>query len=173
MIMDEAQKIELQRMIDLYHSRICRGKCKTYGGVDGEWVYGGLVYCESKKSKDVLIVNAIKKSVMLHFPVIPESVGWFVCKYKDFYIFEGDIIHIILGDNSARDFGVVTYSQKNGNFFVDDTFGEIPKDGGKTVGEFLSSVEQLKFKDRHPEIYIKGNIFDRPELKKNVEPLPF
>ena len=170
--MDEAQKIELQRMIDLYHSRICRGKCKTYDGVDGEWVYGGLVYCESNKFKDVLIVNAMKQSVILNFTVIPESVGRFVCKYKDLYIFEGDIIHIILGDNSARDFGVVTYSQKNGNFFVDDTFGH--KEGGKPVGEFLSSVEQLKIKDRHPEIYIKGNIFDRPELKKkNVEPLPF
>lgn len=167
-IPENTKQEAIKRLTDRY---LFRGFSKE----KKRWFFGSLtaIMLPSERFSTTIIYQD-KTKTYVQIEVDPESVGMFVCKYKDLYIFEGDIIHIILGDNSARDFGVVTYSQKNGNFFVDDTFGAIPKDGGKPVGEFLSSVEQLKFKDRHPEIYIKGNIFDRPELKKkNVEPLPF
>lgn len=93
--------------------------------------------------------------------VEPSTVGELVGFYYGFKVFEGDIIHL-KGKEYDKDFGVVRWHE-NGYFYIDDSFGEFPKDCVKPVGDFLDSIS-TNFKGT--QITVNGNIHDRPELWK-------
>ena len=93
--------------------------------------------------------------------VEPSTVGEFVGFFNGFKVFEGDIIHL-KGKEYDKDFGVVRWHE-NGYFYIDDSFGEFPKDCVKPVGDFFDSIS-TDFKGT--QITVSGNIHDRPELWK-------
>lgn len=91
--------------------------------------------------------------------VDPATVGERVGFFYGFKVFEGDIIHL-KGKEYDKDFGVVRWHE-NGYFYIDDSFGEFPKDCVKPVGDFFDSIS-TDFKGTL--ITVSGNIHDRPEL---------
>ena len=133
----------------------------------GEWVFGSLLdhtlpdgCCDFYAAIGVPYQDGI--GVRLKpIPVKVETVGEFVGFYYGFKVFEDDIIHL-KGKEYDKDFWVVRWHE-NGYFYIDNTFGEFPKDCVKPVGDFFDSIS-TDFKGT--QITVSGNIHDRPELWK-------
>lgn len=133
-----------------------RGKKPT----NDVWVYGSLVYSNNLDSAIYFQKGNGREWVY----VKPDTIGQFIglCDKNGKEIYEGDIIHI-KGKTIDKDFGVVTWHE-NGYFFVDDSFGEFPRNC-KPIGDYFDSIMSNEhFKGM--EFYISGNIHDNPKLLK-------
>lgn len=135
-----------------------------------QWETGNLVVYENGETR---IMYAYRPYATVTSTVIPETVGQFtgLTDKNGKKIYEGDIIHV-KGNTFDKDFGVVTY-HKNGYFYIDDSFGEFPRDCVKPIGDFFNRISRDDF-FQGMNFYVIGNIHDNPELKKggpNAKPL--
>lgn len=98
-------------------------------------------------------------------PLDPETIGQFtgLLDKNGKEIYEGDILHV-KAKNFDKDFGVITW-HKDGYFYVDDSFGEFPRDRCKSIGDFMEDISR----EFCVEIYVNGNIHERPEVIKKEE----
>lgn len=135
-----------------------RGLYNPHNGNPPFWVYGYYTHVAG----DAMFPerHIIHTDVGL-MDVDPATVGELVGFFYGFEVFEGDIIHL-KGKEYDKDFGVVRWHE-NGYFYIDDSFGEFPKDYVKPVGDFFDSIS-TDFKGT--QITVSGNIHDRPELWK-------
>ena len=98
------------------------------------------------------------------YEVDPNTLGVFIGNYKNIPpIWEGDIIHIKT-QKVDKDFGVVSW-HKDGYFYVDDSFGKFPKDRCKPIGDFVEDISR----EFSAEIYVNGNIHERPEVREQIK----
>lgn len=121
-----------------------RAKCSSESRYAGEWVTGGVVFCE--KTNDVLIISAITDMVIGKYHVISETVGQFtgLIDKNGKEVFEGDIL------TDGRLMYTVEYSYYSYGFVCHR------HDSCKNFHIDKSDAEQLE---------IVGNIHDNPELK--------
>ena len=138
-----------------------RGRITLADGTT-EWRYGNYQHVRETTlgNGDICPERHIISDEAGLWDVDPATVGECVGFYG-FKVFEGDIIHL-KGKEYDKDFGVVRWHE-NGYFYIDDSFGEFPKDCVKPVGDFFDSIS-TDFKGTL--ITVSGNIHDRPELWK-------
>lgn len=139
-----------------------RGRITLADGTT-EWRYGNYQHVRETTlgNGDICPERHIISDEAGLWDVDPATVGEFVGFYYGFKVFEDDIIHL-KGKEYDKDFGVVRWHE-NGYFYIDDSFGEFPKDCVKPVGDFFDSIS-TDFKGT--QITVSGNIHDRPELWK-------
>lgn len=113
---------------------------------NSNWVYGGIF--PQNNGGDFAIIYQ-QKPEMEKFPVYADTVGQYIGKEdkNGKEIYEGDIVRHI----STHLYGVVRYSDRYLQFVVDDI-----RSGEQDCSEFMNEVEKI------------GNIFDNPELLKEV-----
>lgn len=116
-----------------------------------EWVYGSLVYSPSEKQYYIVEHSGDE----LSYPVKDETIGQFtgLLDTNGNKIFEGDIVQVTIYQNGKYGIrrGSIAYMQSNCTFFI-----------------FVQNGYNVQLSSIYKDIEIIGNIYDNPELLKEV-----
>ena len=133
-----------------------RGKLKT----NGEWSFGNL----NVSLKGAVIITPDETPIGKYGQVIPETVGQYIGlnDSKGIKIFEGDIVKCIDVTNGYEFFACVVFGNPNAEYY----WGWQLVTKSKVNKDILCWIDM---EDAGAECYVVGNIYDNPELLKEVE----
>lgn len=107
------------------------------------WLYG---YYIVNRGKHYIVQDEVVEpfSEPSDFEVDPESVGQWVCQYKDIDIYEGDILKVLENGLTEIHEGKVIYYPKHNSFIVSGEISSVEEERDYRIG--MSEICMFCFK---------------------------
>ena len=116
---------------------------RGYNLKNKKWLYG---YYIVNRGKHYIVQDEVAEpfSEQSDFEVAPESVGQWVCQYKDIDVYEGDILMVLENGLIEIHEGKVIYDPKHNSFIVSGEISSVEEERDYRIG--MSEICMFTFK---------------------------